>query len=57
MLTQLFLAAQELEERPLPYVASLINLGINEIAGKLDDVSPEPGANVSWCQVQTRKRL
>src|ERR671911_856277 len=36
MLTQLFLAAQELEERPLPYVASLINLGINEIAAKLD---------------------
>src|SRR5687767_15385005 len=41
MLTQLFLAAQELEERPLPYVASLINHGINEIAGILDDVSPD----------------
>ena len=42
MLTQLFLAAQELEERSLPYVASLINLGINEIAAKLDleNVSP-----------------
>jgi type IV secretory pathway TraG/TraD family ATPase VirD4 len=36
------LAAQKLAERPLPYVASLINLGVNEIAAKLDldDVSP-----------------
>src|SRR5918998_6688406 len=32
MLTQLFLAARILEERPLPYVAGLINLGINDIA-------------------------
>jgi type IV secretory pathway TraG/TraD family ATPase VirD4 len=40
MLTQLLLAAQILEERPLPYVASLINLGINEIAAKLNVVSP-----------------
>jgi type IV secretory pathway TraG/TraD family ATPase VirD4 len=40
MLTQLFLAARILEERPLPYVASLINLGINEIAPKLNVVSP-----------------
>jgi type IV secretory pathway TraG/TraD family ATPase VirD4 len=43
MLTQLFLAArglEELGERPLPYVASLINLGINEIAAKLNVVSP-----------------
>jgi hypothetical protein len=41
MLTQLCLAAQILEERPLPYVASLINLGINEIAPKLNVVSPD----------------
>src|SRR5688572_30771040 len=40
MLTQIFLAALELEERPLPYLASLINLGINEIAARLDDISP-----------------
>jgi type IV secretory pathway TraG/TraD family ATPase VirD4 len=40
MLTQLFLAAQIRGERPLPYVASLINLGIKEIAAKLNDVSP-----------------
>ena len=32
MLTQLFLAARRLEERPLPYVASVINLGLNEVA-------------------------
>src|ERR671916_1624399 len=32
MLTQLFLAARIREERPLPYVAGLINLGINDIA-------------------------
>jgi hypothetical protein len=41
MLTQLFLAARILGERPLPYVASLINLGINDIASILDDVSPD----------------
>src|SRR5687768_10969479 len=29
MLTQIFLAALELGERPLPYVASVINLGLN----------------------------
>jgi type IV secretory pathway TraG/TraD family ATPase VirD4 len=40
MLTQLFLAARRLEEPPLPYVASLINLGLNEVAAKLNDVSP-----------------
>src|ERR687894_3007640 len=40
MLTQIFLAAQELEERPLPYVASLINLGVNEVAAALNAVSP-----------------
>jgi type IV secretory pathway TraG/TraD family ATPase VirD4 len=40
MLTQLFLAAMELGERQLPYVASLINLGVNEIATRLDDISP-----------------
>src|SRR5687768_6811826 len=44
MLTQIFLAALELRdeigERPLPYLASLINLGINEIAARLDDISP-----------------
>src|SRR5918997_1019090 len=40
MLTQIFLAALELEERPLPYVASLINLGINEVAAALNAVSP-----------------
>jgi hypothetical protein len=41
MLTQLFLTAQILGERPLPFVASLINLGINEIAAKLNVVSPD----------------
>src|SRR5687768_10070071 len=41
MLTQLFLAAQELDERPLPYVASVINLGLNEVARRLNNVSPE----------------
>jgi type IV secretory pathway TraG/TraD family ATPase VirD4 len=41
MLTQLFLAAQILGERPLPYVASLINLGVNDIAPRLNDVSPD----------------
>jgi type IV secretory pathway TraG/TraD family ATPase VirD4 len=40
MLTQLFLAARELEERPLPYVASVINLGLNEVAARLHAVSP-----------------
>src|SRR5687768_5529807 len=40
MLTQLFLAARKLEERPLPYVASVINLGLNEVAGRLNAVSP-----------------
>jgi type IV secretory pathway TraG/TraD family ATPase VirD4 len=40
MLTQLFLAARKLEERPLPYVASLINLGVNEVAAQLNAVSP-----------------
>jgi type IV secretory pathway TraG/TraD family ATPase VirD4 len=39
MLTQIFLAALELGERPLPYLASLINLGVNEVAARLDDVS------------------
>src|SRR5687767_2851120 len=38
MLTQLFLAAREL--RPLPYVASVINLSINEVAARLNAVSP-----------------
>ncbi|HZC01416.1 MAG TPA: TraM recognition domain-containing protein, partial [Gammaproteobacteria bacterium] len=39
---QLFLAARtpEVAERPLPYVSSLINLGINEIAARLNAVSP-----------------
>src|SRR5918998_253639 len=41
MLTQLFLAARILGERPLPYVASVINLGLNEVAAQLNDVSPE----------------
>ena len=43
MVTQIFLAALELEgleERPLPYLASLINLGVNEVAARLNDVSP-----------------
>src|ERR687894_946349 len=39
MLTQIFLAARKLEERPLPYLASLINLGVNEVAARLDAVS------------------
>ena len=30
----------ELEERPLPYLASLINLGVNEVAARLNAVSP-----------------
>jgi hypothetical protein len=41
MVTQIFLAARELEERPLPYLASLINLGVNEVAARLNDVSPD----------------
>src|ERR687898_1973277 len=41
MLTQIFLAALELEERPLPYLASLINLGVNEVAAALNAVSPD----------------
>jgi len=40
MLTQLFLAARELGERPLPYVASIINLGLNEVAARLNTISP-----------------
>src|ERR687893_674006 len=41
MVTQIFLAAIELEERPLPYLASLINLGVNEVAARLNTVSPD----------------
>src|SRR5919106_6392446 len=45
MVTQIFLAALELDDefkvRPLPYLASLINLGVNEVAARLDDVSPD----------------
>jgi len=41
MLTQIFLAALELEERSLPYLASVINLGVNEVAARLHAVSPE----------------
>src|SRR5918992_2289858 len=41
MVTQIFLAAIELEERPLPYLASLINLGVNEVAAALNAVSPD----------------
>jgi type IV secretory pathway TraG/TraD family ATPase VirD4 len=40
MLTQIFQAARILEERPLPYLASLINLGVNEVAARLNAVSP-----------------
>jgi type IV secretory pathway TraG/TraD family ATPase VirD4 len=40
MLTQIFRAARILEERPLPYLASLINLGVNEVAARLNVVSP-----------------
>jgi len=41
MVTQIFLAAIELEQRPLPYLASLINLGVNEVAAQLNAVSPD----------------
>src|SRR5687767_1199877 len=41
MVTQIFLAALELGERPLPYLASLINLGVNEVAAALNAVSPD----------------
>src|SRR5918995_1935181 len=41
MVTQIFLAAIKLEERPLPYLASLINLGVNEVAAALNAVSPD----------------
>src|SRR5918999_224542 len=41
MVTKIFLAAIELEERPLPYLASLINLGVNEVAAALNAVSPD----------------
>src|ERR687894_1251484 len=40
MVTQIFLAARILEERPLPYLASLINLGVNDVAAALNAVSP-----------------
>jgi type IV secretory pathway TraG/TraD family ATPase VirD4 len=40
MLTQLVLAARALEERPLPYVAGVINHGLNEVAGRLNNLSP-----------------
>jgi type IV secretory pathway TraG/TraD family ATPase VirD4 len=40
MLTQLLLAARELGQRPLPYVASVINLGLNEVAARLNAISP-----------------
>jgi len=40
MVTQIFLAALDREERPLPYLASLINFGVNEVAARLDAVSP-----------------
>src|ERR687894_792013 len=41
MVTQIFLAARKLEERPLPYLASLINLGVNDVAAALNAVSPD----------------
>src|SRR5688572_26953434 len=45
MVTQIFLAALELDDeskvRPLPYLASLINLGVNEVAAQLNAVSPD----------------
>src|SRR5918999_1257947 len=45
MVTQIFLAALELDDklkqRPLPYLASLINLGVNEVAAALNAVSPD----------------
>src|SRR5918998_1907142 len=41
MVTQIFLAARILDERPLPYLASLINLGVNEVAAALSAVSPD----------------
>src|ERR671917_1578272 len=43
MVTQIFLAALKHEERPrpLPYLASLINLGVNEVAAALSAVSPD----------------
>src|ERR687894_1922887 len=41
MVTQIFLAARIRQERPLPYLASLINLGVNEVAAALNAVSPE----------------
>src|SRR5919106_378037 len=43
MVTQIFLAALKHEEqpRPLPYLASLINLGVNEVAAALNAVSPD----------------
>ena len=44
MLTQLFLAALILGERPLPYVASLINLGINEVAARLNAANSAIGS-------------
>src|ERR687894_3008283 len=41
MVTQIYLAARILDERPLPYLASLINLGVNEVAAALSAVSPD----------------
>jgi len=45
MVTQIFLAALELDDefkkRPLPYLASLINLGVNEVAAQLNAVSAD----------------
>src|ERR671916_880819 len=41
MVTQIFLTARIREERPLPYLSSLINLGVNEVAAALNAVSPD----------------
>jgi hypothetical protein len=50
MVTQIFLAAIELEERPLPYLASLINLGVNEVAARLNAVQTCSNDSLrQWC--------
>ena len=40
MLTQLFLAATRIGLRPLPFVGQLANLGLNEVATRLNAIDP-----------------
>jgi hypothetical protein len=57
MVTQIFLAVIELEERPLPYLASLINLGVNGGCCSSQCRVASSGTNVSRREIQARERL